>query len=81
VWREGRATINPLGVQVLSRSGEVERSFVTWTSGTVAPPGLASGAPDATDGERPTSSAPRRSTMLPAEIGRSTMLINQIGAQ
>ena len=48
---------------------------------TVAPAGLASGAPDDTDGERPTLPAPRRSTTLPAEIGRSTMLPNQIGAQ
>jgi RHS repeat-associated protein len=33
VWREGRGAINALGVQVSSRSGEVERSLGTLTSG------------------------------------------------
>ncbi len=33
MWREGRGTINALGVQVSSRSGEVERSLGTLTSG------------------------------------------------
>ena len=33
MWREGRGAINALGVQVSSRSGEVERSLGTLTSG------------------------------------------------
>jgi hypothetical protein len=36
VWREGRAAINAPGVQVSSRSGEVERSLGTLTSGNDA---------------------------------------------
>jgi hypothetical protein len=36
VWREGRAAINAPGVQVSSRSSEVERSLGTLTSGNDA---------------------------------------------